>query len=77
MALLSVAEVSIGYTDTPLLDGVSARIETGQRIGLLGRNGAGKTTLLKLLSGDIQPDHGEIQLGDQPAVFSRKAHIAV
>lgn len=68
MALLTIADVSIGFAGPPLLDGVTAQIEPGQRIGLLGRNGAGKTTLLKLLAGELQPDHGEIQLGDRTRV---------
>ncbi len=68
MALLTIADVTIGFAGPHLLDGVTAQIEPGQRIGLLGRNGAGKTTLLKLLAGDLQPDHGEIQLGDQTRV---------
>lgn len=68
MALLTIADVTIGFSGPNLLDSVTAQIETGQRIGLLGRNGAGKTTLLKLLSGDLVPDHGEIQLGDQTRV---------
>lgn len=61
MALLTVADVSIGFNGPNLLDNVTAQIELGQRIGLLGRNGAGKTTLLRLLSDDLLPDHGEIQ----------------
>lgn len=44
------------------MDEVSAQIESGQRIGLLGRNGAGKTTLLRILEGKIQPDHGTVTL---------------
>ncbi|WP_182865260.1 ATP-binding cassette domain-containing protein [Rhodopirellula sp. JC639] len=66
--MLTIADVTIGFAGPHLLDGVTAQIEPGQRIGLLGRNGAGKTTLLKLLAGDLQPDHGEIQLGDQTRV---------
>jgi ATP-binding cassette subfamily F protein uup len=45
-----------------LLDGISAKIEVGQRVGLLGRNGAGKSTLLKILMGDVIPDAGTIAL---------------
>jgi len=60
MALVSIHEVSIGFRGPTLLDHVSCQIERGQRIGLLGRNGAGKTTLMRLLSGDVEPDHGEI-----------------
>lgn len=62
MALLSLDELSIGYRGPALLDGVSAQIEPGQRIGLLGRNGAGKTTLLKILCGEVVPDHGSVRL---------------
>jgi len=60
MALVTLSEVSIGFRGPPLLDSVSCRIEAGDKIGLLGRNGAGKTTLMRLLTGAIQPDHGEV-----------------
>ena len=60
MPQITIEELSIGFRGPPLLDGVSARIEAGQRIGLLGRNGAGKTTLLRILAGEIVPDHGSI-----------------
>ena len=62
MALVSIQNVSIGFRGPQLLDDVSCQIESGGRIGLLGRNGAGKSTLLKLLRGEIQPDHGTITL---------------
>jgi len=60
MPLLSLENVSIGFRGPALLDGVTAQIEYGQRIGLLGRNGAGKTTLLRMLDGEVQPDSGSV-----------------
>ena len=60
MALITIRDVSIGFRGPDLLDEVNCQIESGQRIGLLGRNGAGKTTLMKMLSGQLTPDHGEI-----------------
>ncbi|MEM8678770.1 MAG: ATP-binding cassette domain-containing protein, partial [Planctomycetota bacterium] len=66
MALITLRDVSIGFRGPLLLDEVCCQIESGQRIGLLGRNGAGKTTLMKLLRDQLEPDHGEIIKG--PAV---------
>src|SRR5262245_8504929 len=60
MSLVTVSELRIGFRGPALLDGISCRIEPGERIGLLGRNGAGKTTLLRLLSGEVEPDGGQI-----------------
>jgi len=58
--MLTLEDLSIRFRGPMLLDGVSARIQRDDRIGLLGRNGAGKTTLLKILAGDVQPDHGRV-----------------
>ena len=60
MPLVTINELKIGFRGPPLLDGVSCRIDAGQRIGLLGRNGSGKTTLLRILSGEVEPDGGEV-----------------
>src|SRR2546421_5497973 len=60
MSLVTVRELRIGFRGPLLLDGVSCQIESGQRIGLLGRNGAGKTTFLRILSGQVEPDRGQV-----------------
>ena len=43
-----------------LLDGVSFDVQSGERVGLLGKNGAGKTTLFKILTGEIDYNSGAI-----------------
>lgn len=62
MPLVSIDDLSIGFRGPLLMDGVSSRIEVGQKIGLLGRNGAGKTTLMRILEGKVTPDHGSVTL---------------
>ncbi|MBK8687150.1 MAG: ATP-binding cassette domain-containing protein [Betaproteobacteria bacterium] len=56
------------YGGRRLIDGFSARIIRGDRIGLIGPNGAGKTTLLKLILGEIEPDSGTVRRGANLAV---------
>ena len=43
-----------------VLDGITFQVETGERLGLLGRNGAGKSTLFRILTGEIEADEGEV-----------------
>ena len=46
-----------------ILNGLSFQVDSGERIGLLGKNGAGKTTVFRMLTGELEPDEGEVQLG--------------
>ena len=68
MPLVTLENLSIRFRGPALFEDVSAIIEPGQRIGLLGRNGAGKTTLLKMLAGDVVPDHGRVVFGQGATV---------
>ncbi|MGD0486203.1 MAG: ATP-binding cassette domain-containing protein [Syntrophorhabdales bacterium] len=60
MPLLRLNDISLSFGGPPLLNGVALQIESGERIGLVGRNGSGKSTLMKLLVGHIAPDAGAI-----------------
>ncbi len=61
MPLLTIDNASLELGDQPILRNVSLTIEPGERVCLIGRNGAGKSTLLRLLTGEQQPDYGEIR----------------
>lgn len=60
MPLLTLNDISIRFRGPVLLDGITATIEPGQKIGLLGRNGAGKSTLMKMIDGSVVPDSGSV-----------------
>ena len=60
MALLRFDEVSLEFGEQKILAEAAMTIDTGERVCLIGRNGAGKSTTLKLISGELEPDRGEI-----------------
>jgi ATP-binding cassette subfamily F protein uup len=64
MPLLTLADAELAYGDQPLLDGASLAIETGERIGLIGRNGTGKSSLLGVVAGRVALDDGELRRSD-------------
>ena len=49
-----------------ILNGLSFQVDSGERVGLLGKNGAGKTTLFRMLTGELEPDEGESAAGRRP-----------
>ena len=60
---ISVSNVSKGFeVGRKILDGLSFQVDTGERVGLLGKNGAGKTTLFRILTGELEPDEGQVSI---------------
>lgn len=57
-------QVSLGYTQKPILEGLDFSLERGKYIGLVGSNGVGKSTLLKGLIGALKPLSGQINFFD-------------
>ena len=60
MTLLRFDDVSLDFGDQMILRDAELSIETGERVCLIGRNGAGKSTTFKLITGQLEPDRGEI-----------------
>jgi len=56
--LLSLHDVSIGYGDNNIVEGIEFAMTPGDRVGLIGPNGAGKSTLIKTLAGELKPQGG-------------------
>lgn len=61
MALITLANAQLAFGHVALLDHADFALETGERIGLIGRNGAGKSSLLRILGGQERPDDGTVQ----------------
>ncbi|HEX4110958.1 MAG TPA: ABC-F family ATP-binding cassette domain-containing protein [Stellaceae bacterium] len=61
--MLTITDLTYRVAGRTLLDGASARVPDGWKVGLIGRNGTGKSTLLELIRGQLQPDAGDIETG--------------
>jgi len=58
-----LSDVTLAYGDKKVVQGFSATLLRGDKVGLIGPNGAGKTTLLKLILGELLPDSGKVRQG--------------
>ena len=60
MLIAQLSEVSKSFGSHDVLENMSWQIPESARVALVGRNGSGKTTLFRLLSGDMEPDRGNV-----------------
>ena len=60
--LIGLQNLEKDFGEAVILKGITANVEQGDRIGIVGENGAGKTTLLRMLCGEYQPDAGELTI---------------
>lgn len=76
--LLSVTNAAKSYGGDLVFQGVSFRLNAGEKVALIGRNGEGKTTLLKALAGELELDQGSINRarGAELDYLSQVAHFA-
>jgi ATP-binding cassette, subfamily F, member 3 len=59
--MLVIDDLAVRVAGRLLIDGTSAHIPTGARVGFVGRNGSGKTSLFRVLAGELAPEHGSIK----------------
>ena len=62
MAVLTLNDACLAFGHVALLDHTSFALETGERVGLIGRNGTGKSSLLKIMVGIDKLDDGQVQV---------------
>jgi len=60
--VVELADVTFGYTATPVVEDVSLAIDAGEYVAVVGPNGSGKSTLMQLLLGLLEPDTGTARL---------------
>ncbi|ASY57206.1 MULTISPECIES: energy-dependent translational throttle protein EttA [Sinorhizobium] len=62
--VIEAENISKGYDDQLLIEGLSFKLPPGGIVGVIGPNGAGKTTLFRMITGQEQPEEGAIRIGD-------------
>lgn len=78
--MLRVENLRAGYSEVPVLKGVSISVDAGQFVSIVGPNGAGKTTLFKTISGVVPPMSGAITFEDEDLLSispARRAHLGI
>jgi ABC-type multidrug transport system ATPase subunit len=66
-ALLVVSELSKTYGDVDALAPLDLRVQSGERVVLVGHNGSGKSTLLRMVAGVLEPTDGDVRIGGEAA----------
>ncbi|CDN42370.1 MULTISPECIES: ABC-F family ATP-binding cassette domain-containing protein [unclassified Paenibacillus] len=71
--MISTSGISLRYGKRALFEDVNIKFTPGNCYGLIGANGAGKSTFLKILSGEIEPNTGEVHItpGERMAVLKQ------
>ncbi|EBA17378.1 ABC transporter related protein [Roseobacter sp. SK209-2-6] len=75
MSLLELNDITFAYPGLEtVLEGVSMRLEAGERLSIVGPNGAGKSTLLKIIMGLLTPTSGSISAFGKPCRVEADFH---
>src|SRR6476620_1053687 len=71
--MISVKNITLAYGKRVLFDEVNLNFTKGNCYGIIGANGAGKSTFLKILSGEIEPNKGTVEItpGERMAVLKQ------
>jgi ABC transporter related protein len=73
--MIDFKDVVKNYAGDAILNGVTFRINPGDRVGVVGPNGAGKSTLFGIITGDVQPDRGTVSLPKDHRLGMLRQHL--
>src|SRR5690625_4803632 len=75
--MINVSNVSLHFGDKKLFEDVNIQFNNGNCYGVIGANGAGKSTFLKVLSGEIEPQQGDVSIpADKRIAVLKQDHFA-
>lgn len=66
--LITLTDISKSFGSDEILSKVNLRIQNNSKVGLIGLNGSGKSTLLKIISGEILPDSGRVNISSSTTI---------
>lgn len=58
--MVELRDLQMRFEEKKVLDGVSLKVEPGERLVIMGQSGSGKSTILRLILGTLRPDSGSI-----------------
>lgn len=60
--MLSLTNITHQFADKILYEDLNLQVNKGEHVGLIGQNGAGKSTLIKIITGELLPDNGRVEV---------------
>lgn len=75
MIAIGCENISLSYGIDVILDKITFSINEGEKLGIVGVNGAGKTTLIRILSGEAEPDEGNVYIAKNTSVGVLRQHV--
>jgi len=73
--MIQLSNISKHFGEKELFSNLDFRMNSGDKIGLVGRNGSGKSTLFKMILGEDTPDEGEISIPKNYKIGALKQHL--
>lgn len=73
--MITINNLSLSFAGQEIFDEVTFNVNARDRIGLIGRNGAGKSTLFSLITGELEPDSGDVSIPKDYSIGIVKQHL--
>ena len=73
--MLNIHDLTVSFSGEDLFSGITFKLNSGNRVGLVGKNGAGKSTLLKIIAGEQEYDKGNIAIEKNISIGYLKQEI--